>query len=129
MAQPDRTVVQTDDAPRAIGPYSQAISAGAFVFVSGQIALDPGTGQLILGDTKMQTRRVLENVRAILEAAGSSIDRVVRTTVYLTNLNDFGMMNEIYMSYFRETPPARSTVEVPRLPREASVEIDVVALA
>ena len=129
MADAVRSTVHTDDAPRAIGPYSQAVRAGGFVFCSGQLALDPDTGQLVQGDTKAQTNRALQNIRAVLEAAGSSLEKVVRTTVYLANMNDFGMMNEMYMSFFRENPPARSTVEVSRLPREARVEIDAIALA
>ncbi|MDR5694382.1 MAG: RidA family protein [Armatimonadota bacterium] len=121
--------VYTENAPAAIGPYSQAIKANGFVFVSGQVALDPRTGQLVGEDVKAQTRRVLENIKAILEASGSSLDKVVKTTVYLKDLNDFGQMNEIYGEYFKEIPPARATVQVSRLPREAAVEIEVIALA
>ncbi len=124
-----REIVSSDNAPRAIGPYSQAIRAGGFVFVSGQIPLDPLTGQMVGSDVKQQTRRVLENVRAILEAGNSSLDRVVRCTVFLANMDDFGPMNEEYGSFFQGQPPARSTVQAARLPRGALVEIDVIALA
>lgn len=123
-----REMVKTDDAPAAIGPYSQAIKANGFVFLSGQIALDPRTGQMVGQDIKTQARRVLDNIRAVLEAAGSSLDRVVKCTVFLKDMNDFGPMNEEYGSYFREVPPARSTVQVAKLPRDALVEIDVIAL-
>jgi 2-iminobutanoate/2-iminopropanoate deaminase len=121
--------VTTEDAPAAIGPYSQAIKANGFVFVSGQVALDPRTGQLVGEDVKAQTRRVLENIKAILEASGSSLDKVVKATVYLKDLNHFNQMNEIYGEYFKENPPARATVQVSRLPRDAAVEIEVIALA
>lgn len=120
--------VQTDNAPKAIGPYSQAIKANGLVFASGQIPLDPATMQIVEGGIREQTERVLKNLSAVLEAAGSSLDRVVKTTVYLADLGDFGEMNEIYGRFFKETPPARSTVEVARLPRDARVEIDVIAL-
>ncbi len=129
MSDARRDVIRTDRGPQAIGPYSQAIRAGGFVFVSGQLALDPGTGQMILGDTKAQTRQVLQNLSAILEASGTAMSKVVRSTVYLASMDDFGMMNEVYMSFFRDDPPARSTVEVSRLPRDGRVEIDVIALA
>jgi len=124
-----REIVSTDAAPRAIGPYSQAIRAGGFLFLSGQVALDPRTGQLVGSDIKQQTRQVLENVRAILEAAGSSLRQVVKCTVFLADMNDFGPMNEEYGSFFQDQPPARTTVQVARLPRGALVEIDVIALA
>jgi 2-iminobutanoate/2-iminopropanoate deaminase len=124
-----KRIVKTDDAPQAIGPYSQAVVAGGFVFAAGQVPLDPRTGQLVPGDIRIQTRRVMENLKAVLEASGSSMDKVVKTTVFLRDLNDFGIMNEIYGQYFQENPPARSTVQVTRLPREAAVEIEVVALA
>ncbi len=123
-----REIVSSDNAPRAIGPYSQAIRAGGFVFVSGQIPLDPRTGQLVGSDVKQQTRQVLENVRAILEAGNSSMDRVVKCTVFLANMDDFGPMNEEYGSFFQGQPPARSTVQAARLPRGALVEIDVIAI-
>ena len=122
-----REMVKTDDAPAAIGPYSQAIKANGFVFLSGQIALDPRTGQIVGQDIKTQTRRVLDNIRAVLEAAGSSLDRVVKCAVFLKDMNDFGPMNEEYGSYFRELPPARTTVQVAKLPRDALIEVDVIA--
>lgn len=122
-------IVVTEEAPWAIGPHSQAVVANGFVFVSGQIALDPRTEQLILGDVRAQTTRVMNNIKAILEAAGSSIDRVTKTTVFLRDLNDFYAMNESYYPYFQEDPPARSVVQVSRLPRGAGVQIEVVALA
>jgi len=121
--------IQTDLAPQAIGPYSQAIKANGFVFASGQIPLDPATGQLIEGDIRAQTERVLNNVGAVLEAAGSSLERVVKTTVFLSDMNDFAAMNEVYSTYFVITRPARSTVQAARLPRDVKVEIEVVALA
>ena len=121
--------IQTDHAPKAIGPYSQAIKAGGFIYASGQIALDPSTMQIIEGGIREQTERVLRNLAAVLEAAGSSLDRVVKTTVFLADMNEFAAMNEVYGSFFGEVPPARSTVEVRRLPRDVRVEIDVIALA
>lgn len=124
-----REIVSTDSAPTAIGPYSQAIRANGFLFLSGQIALDPRTGQLVGTDIKQQTRQTLENVRAVLEAAGSSLAQVVRCTVFLAEMNDFGPMNEEYGSFFRDQPPARSTVQAARLPRNALIEVEVVALA
>ncbi len=120
--------VATDRGPKAIGPYSQAIRANGFVFLSGQIPLDPKTQQVVEGDAAVQTERVLENLRAVVEAAGSSIQRVVKTTVFLADMNDFAAMNEVYSRYFVTHPPARSTVEVSRLPRDARVEIDLIAL-
>jgi 2-iminobutanoate/2-iminopropanoate deaminase len=124
-----REIVSTDAAPIAIGPYSQAIRANGFLFLSGQVALDPRTGQLVGSDVKQQTRQVLENVRAVLEGAGSSLAQVVKCTVFLADMNDFGPMNEEYGSYFQDQPPARTTVQVARLPRSALVEIEVIALA
>jgi 2-iminobutanoate/2-iminopropanoate deaminase len=124
-----RDVISTSEAPKAIGPYSQAIKANGFIFVSGQIALDPVTNTLVTGDVALQTERVLQNLRGILSAAGSSLDRVVRSTVFLKNMNDFAAMNQVYGNYFPSAPPARSTVEVARLPKEVLVEIDVIALA
>jgi 2-iminobutanoate/2-iminopropanoate deaminase len=120
--------VATDGGPKAIGPYSQAIKANGFVFLSGQIALDPQTQQIVEGDVARQTERVLENLKAIVEAAGSSIQRVVKTTVFLVDMNDFAAMNEVYGRYFLTPAPARSTVEVARLPRDARIEIDLIAL-
>jgi 2-iminobutanoate/2-iminopropanoate deaminase len=124
-----REVIVTKDAPQAIGPYSQAIRANGFVFVSGQIPTDPATQQLIQGDVAAQTTRVLENLSAILKAAGSALEKVVRSTVFLKNMGDFGAMNEVYGRYFTSEPPARATVEVARLPKDVLVEIDVIALA
>src|SRR5208282_1781649 len=123
-----REIVSTKDAPQAIGPYSQAIRANGFIFTSGQIPIDPATQQLITGDVAAQTERVIQNLSAILTAAGSSLEKVVRTTVFLKNMGDFAAMNEVYGRYFTAAPPARSTVEVARLPKDVLVEIDVVAL-
>jgi 2-iminobutanoate/2-iminopropanoate deaminase len=123
-----REIVKSESAPNAIGPYSQAIKANGFVFASGQVALDPRTGQIVGQDIKTQTRRVLDNIKAVLEAAGSSLDRVVRCTVFLKDMNDFGPMNEEYGSYFKELPPARTTVQAAKLPRDALVEIDAIAV-
>jgi len=124
-----REVVATKDAPQAIGPYSQAIKANGLIFTSGQIAFDPATNQIIQGDVAAQTERVLKNLEAILKAAGSGLERVVRTTVFLKNMGDFAAMNEVYGRFWKSSPPARSTVEVARLPRDVAVEIDVIALA
>jgi 2-iminobutanoate/2-iminopropanoate deaminase len=124
-----RQVITTDTAPKAIGPYSQAIRSAGLLFLAGQIPLDPATTQLVEGDIGKQTERVLENVKAILTAAGSSLDRVVKTTVFLKDMNEFAGMNEVYGRYFPQNPPARSTVEAARLPRDARVEIEVIALA
>ena len=117
----------TSTAPAAIGPYSQAIRAGSLLFVSGQIPLDPASGALVEGDITLQTHRVLRNLAGILEAAGSSLDRVVRATVYLADMNDFAAMNDVYGTYFGSPAPARSTIQAARLPRDARVEIDVIA--
>lgn len=124
-----REVISTKDAPQAIGPYSQAIKANGFVFVSGQVAIDPANQQVVAGDVAAQTDRVLRNLSEILEAAGSGLGKVVRSTVFLKNMNDFAAMNAVYGKYFSSTPPARSTVEVARLPKDVLVEIDVMALA
>jgi 2-iminobutanoate/2-iminopropanoate deaminase len=121
--------ILTDHAPKAIGPYSQAIKANGFIFASGQIPLDPATMQIVEGGIREQTERVMRNLAAVLEAAGSQMDRVVKTTVFLADMNEFAAMNEVYGSFFTEVPPARSTVEVKRLPRDVRVEIDVIALA
>lgn len=121
--------IQTDHAPQAIGPYSQAIKANGFIFASGQIPLDPATMTIVEGGIEEQTERVLDNLKAVLEAAGASLDRVVKTTVYLADMNEFAAMNEIYARYFGATKPARATVQVARLPRDVKVEIDVVALS
>ena len=123
-----KEVIKTNDAPQAIGPYSQAIKANGFVFISGQIAIDPATGELVEGDVGKQADRVLQNLRAILQAAGSSMEQVVRTTVFLKNISDFAAMNQVYATFFTTQQPARSTVEVAQLPRNVLVEIDVIAL-
>jgi 2-iminobutanoate/2-iminopropanoate deaminase len=120
--------IQTNKAPKAIGPYSQAITANGFVFASGQVALDPATMMIVEGGIREQTERVMSNLKAVLEAAGSSFDQVVKTTVFLADMNDFAAMNEVYGRFFGEISPARSTVQVSRLPRDVRVEIDVIAL-
>jgi len=121
-----KEIISTDKGPKAIGPYSQAIKANGFIFTAGQIALDPATGQLVEGDVARQTTRVLENLKAIVEAAGSSLDRAVKATVYLKDMGDFAAMNEVYGRYFSQDPPARSTVEAARLPRDVRVEMDLI---
>jgi len=120
--------VQTANAPAAIGPYSQAIKANGFVFVSGQIPIDPGTGEFVEGGIREQTEQVMKNLSALLEASGSSLDQVVKTTVFLADMQDFAAMNEIYSMYFGENPPARATVAAAGLPRNARVEIEAVAV-
>ncbi|CCF82309.1 RidA family protein [Nitrolancea hollandica] len=122
-----KTIISTTGAPRAIGPYSQAVKVGSFVFTAGQIALDPETGQLVAGDIAVQTHRVMRNLQAVLEAAGASLDRVVKTTCFLADLADFAAFNAVYAEYFPENPPARSTVQAARLPADASVEVECVA--
>ena len=124
-----KRIIKTEDAPKAIGPYSQAVVAGGFVFASGQIPTDPATGQFVEGGVSEQTRQVLRNLSKVLEAAGTGLERVVKTTVFLADMNDFAAMNEVYARFFGENPPARSTVQAARLPRDARVEIDVIALA
>jgi 2-iminobutanoate/2-iminopropanoate deaminase len=124
-----REVISTKDGPQAIGPYSQAIKANGFVFVSGQVAIDPATQQVVSGDVAAQTERVMKNLSGILKAAGSGLEKIVHSTVFLKNIGDFGAMNEVYGRYFSSAPPARSTVEVARLPKDVLVEIDVIALA
>jgi len=124
-----KDVIATEKGPKAIGPYSQAIRANGFVFISGQVAFDPATGQLVGGDVAQQTARVLDNLKAIAEAAGSSLDHAVKVTVFLKDMNDFAAMNEVYARYFPHDSPARATVEVARLPRDVRVEIDLIALA
>jgi 2-iminobutanoate/2-iminopropanoate deaminase len=125
---PERTRIATNDAPAAIGPYSQAIATGELVFCSGQIALDPETGALVDGDVRVQTRRALENLSAVLTAAGSSLGAVVKTTVFLVSMSDFAAMNEVYADFFTGEPPARSTIAVAELPRGARVEVEAIAV-
>jgi 2-iminobutanoate/2-iminopropanoate deaminase len=124
-----KQIIRTGAAPQAIGPYSQAVVAAGLVFASGQIPIDPATGQFVGGGIREQTAQVLRNVSGVLEAAGSGLDRVVRTTVFLADMEDFAAMNEVYGEFFGGEPPARSTVQAARLPRDARVEIDVIALA
>lgn len=123
-----REVIATTNAPKAIGPYSQAIRAGGVIFCSGQIALDPATNHLIQGEIAAQTERVLKNLSAVLWEAGSNLEQVVKTTVFLKSMNDFAAMNEVYGKFFAKQPPARSTVEAARLPKDVLVEIDVIAV-
>ena len=120
--------VATNNAPKAIGPYSQAIVHNGLAYLSGQIPLDPATGQLVEGDIAAQTARVLENLKAVLEACGSGLPRVLKTTVYIKDMAEFARMNEVYAKYFSDNPPARSTIEAARLPRDARVEIDAIAI-
>ena len=122
-----KDVVLTDKGPKPIGPYSQAIKSGGFLFASGQVALDPRTNEFAAGDIRQQTERVLENIKGILEAGGVNLHHIVKTTVFLKDMNDFAAMNEVYGKYFTSAPPARSTVQVARLPKDALVEIEVVA--
>jgi 2-iminobutanoate/2-iminopropanoate deaminase len=122
-----KSAVSSPNAPKAIGPYSPALRSGSLLFVSGQVAIDPSTGQMLDGDIGTQTERVLENIRALLDAGGLSFSSVVRTTVFLADMNDFEAMNNVYGKYFTQPYPARATVQVSRLPRDARVEIDVIA--
>lgn len=124
-----KNVITTDRGPKPIGPYSQAIKAGGFVYLSGQVALDPKTGELVGADIRQQTERVFENIKGILEAAGVNLHHVLKTIVFLKDMNDFAAMNEVYARYFTSAPPARSTVQVTRLPKDALVEIEVIAAA
>jgi 2-iminobutanoate/2-iminopropanoate deaminase len=124
-----KEIILTEKGPKPLGPYSQAVRANGFIFISGQGALDPATGQLVQGGTAQQTERVLENLRAIVEAAGSSLDHAVKVSVFLKDMNDFDAMNEVYARYFPKNRPARTTVEVARLPRDIRIEIDLIALA
>lgn len=124
-----REIVQTEAAPKAIGPYAQAIRAGGFIYTAGQIPIDPKTGEFVSGGIAAQTRQVLENLKAVLEAGGSSLEKVVKATVFLRNMGEFAAMNEIYAEYLGQIKPARSTVAVSELPRGALIEIDLVALA
>ena len=129
MADVNNRIVATDQAPKAIGPYSQAVVHNGIAYLSGQIPLDPATQQLIDGDVAAQTERVLENIKAVLTACGSSLDRVLKTTVFLADIGEFARMNEVYGRYFQENAPARSTVQAARLPRDVRVEIDCIAVA
>ena len=124
-----KKIISSSEAPAAIGPYSQAVRSGRFLFCSGQIPLDPKSGQIVTGDIATQTRRVLDNIGAILRIEGLTFDNVVKTTIFLTNLGDFQTVNEIYGSYFKKDPPARSTIQVSALPRGANLEIEVIAAA
>lgn len=124
-----KKIISTTDAPAAVGPYSQAIRIGNFVFCSGQIPLDPKSGQIVEGDIKAQTQRVMDNITAVLRAEGLTFENIVKTTIFLTDLDDFQTVNELYASYFKSDPPARSTVQVAALPKGASVEIEVIAAA
>src|SRR5437588_1649216 len=122
-----KKIISTTDAPTAVGPYSQAVRVGATIYCAGQIPLDPKSGQIVPGDIAAQTRRVLDNIAAVLKAVGLTFDNVVKTTIFLTDLGDFQIVNEVYGSYFKQDPPARSTVQVSALPRGAKVEIEAIA--
>ncbi|MBL8149742.1 MAG: RidA family protein [Blastocatellia bacterium] len=122
-----KAVVSTDKAPKAIGPYSQAIAVGEFIFLSGQVALDPATGELIQGTVAEQAEQALKNLKAVVEAAGSSLEKIVKTTIYLIDMSDFSTVNEVYATFFQQEPPARATVAVSGLPRGAKIEIEAVA--
>jgi len=124
----EKKVIQTDKAPKAIGPYSQAIQAGNLLFLSGQIPIDPKTGDLVVGSSRQQAQQVLENIKALLESQKLGMENVVKVTIFLKNMEDFAQVNEIYAAYFPSSPPARSTVEVSRLPKDVGIEIEAVAL-
>ena len=124
-----KNVVTTDRGPKPIGPYSQAIKANGFIYLSGQVALDPKSGEIAGSDIRQQTERTIENIKGILEAAGANLHHVIKTTVFLKDMNDFAAMNEVYARYFTSAPPARSTVQVSRLPKDTLVEIEVIAAA
>ena len=125
----EKSVISTNNAPAAIGPYSQAIKAGNLVFISGQIPIIPATGEILRGDIKLQTKQVLENLKNILDAAGSCIDNVVKTTVFMKDLNDYTAINDVYKEFFTDKPPARAAVQAARLPRDVSVEIEAIAFS
>ncbi len=125
----EKKAISTDKAPQAIGPYSQAIQVGEFLFLSGQIPLDPSTGEMDREDIQGQTRRVMENLKAVLESQGLTMESIVKTTIFLTDMGNFAKVNEIYGGYFSENPPARSTVQVSNLPRDAAIEIEAIAVA
>jgi len=124
----EKKVIETEKAPRAIGPYSQAIQAGNFLFLSGQIPLDPKTGDLVKGDIRQQTKQVLENIKGVLESQKLGMENVVKVTLFLKDIGNFNQVNEVYATYFQSSPPARSTVEVAKLPRDAEIEIEAIAL-
>ena len=124
-----KKIISTTDAPAAVGPYSQAIRSGQFVFCSGQIPLDPKTAQMVQGDIRNQTQRVMDNITAVLRAEGLTFENIVKTTIFLTNLADFQTVNELYGSYFKSDPPARSTIQVAALPKGANIEVEVIAVA
>lgn len=124
-----KEIISTEKAPKALGPYSQAVKANGFIFTAGQGPIDPATGKLVEGDTAAQTHRVMENLKTIVETAGSSLDRAVKATVYLKDMQDFAAMNEVYGRYFPQNPPARTTIQAARLPMDIRVEIDLVVLA
>ncbi|MGA8366355.1 MAG: RidA family protein [Candidatus Acidiferrales bacterium] len=124
-----KEIITTEKGPKAIGPYSQAVKANGFIFTAGQVALDPATGQMAQGGIAAEAARVLENLKAVVEAGGSSLGQAIKVTVYLKDMNDFAAMNEVYARYFSANPPARSTIEAARLPRDARVEMDLIALA
>jgi len=128
MTEPTRIIVETDKAPGAIGPYSQAVKTDSMVFVSGQLALEPATGNLVNGDIKSETRQAMQNLKNILEAAGSSLEKVVKITLFIKDMNDFPVINEIYAEFFQGNPPARACVEVARLPKDANFEVEAVGL-
>ncbi|PIV24394.1 MAG: hypothetical protein COZ69_01355 [Deltaproteobacteria bacterium CG_4_8_14_3_um_filter_45_9] len=123
-----KRVIQTEKAPKAIGPYSQAIQAGNFLFLSGQIPLDPKTGELVKGDIRQQTQQVLENIKGVMESQGLGMEDVVKVTIFLKDIGNFNQVNEIYSTYFPSSPPARSTVEVAKLPKDADIEIEAIAV-
>lgn len=123
----NKEIIKTDKAPAAIGPYSQAVKIGNLVYTSGQIPINPQTGALITGDIKEQTKQVLENLKAVLEAAGSGLDKVIKTTLFISNMDEFTLINEVYSCYFGQNPPARSTVQVARLPKDVGIEIEAIA--
>ena len=128
MTESIRTIVTTDKAPGAIGPYSQAVKTDAMVFVSGQLALEPATGNLVTGDIKSETRQAMQNLKSVLEAAGSSLEKVVKTTLFIKEMGDFPVINEVYGEFFQNNPPARACVEVARLPKDANFEIEAIGL-
>ncbi|RKL62303.1 RidA family protein [Thermoanaerobacteraceae bacterium SP2] len=123
----DKNIISTEKAPAAIGPYSQAVKSGGFLFASGQIPINPATGQIVDGGIEEQTKQVLENVKGLLESLGASMDNIVKTTLFITDMNDFVTINDIYSGYFKKSPPARSCVEVSRLPKDVKIEMEFIA--